>query len=595
MGQVATKSNTLLKNNKYKSSLLDFMFGALLGIIVFWLIYGFSTLNVQYDSWIFAGYIEEDIIQSYGGWMYFRHAPWTMPLGVANNISQPIGMSVAFTDSIPLLTVILKIFNPILPATFQYFGWYNLFNFIMMGGFSFLLVRGFKLGRVYTAVATLLFLTAPIFLERSFRHSALASQWLIIAALYLYFKSRRPKEKFPVIRFWVLCTLAVGIHSYFLPMVYAIFLAALIYQVVNVKKIIRYVLYLAGSFVPVLGLAYLLGILTRGGDGSSFGFGSYSMNLNALLNPSSFDWYAESGSLNWSRLLPVLPQYKQQYDGFNYAGAGILMALLGMAVYAVVRICIDCKQKRKDKLAWGWAFAKSHGGLIFVCLCLSLFAVSNVVTLNQTTLFTVPLPDFALLFAGIFRSSGRVFWVCNYLLILAVVVFVGRVCKPLWRECALFVIVAVQLFDISGVIVKKHDYFAQGTIIVENDYNSVGWQFLAENYDTVHYLSNLFNYNLTASFIRYNPNIVTNAFLANRGSFEAIAAEYEPMLMQLVSGEPLEDGVLYVCDSKETYELVMQYINESAKGYQIGEYYFFGNPVEGNPLQATDSMRVGVK
>lgn len=595
MGQSETKLNILLKKNKRKNTALDFTLGALLGLAVFGLIYGFSTLNVQYDSWIFAGYIEEDIIQSYGGWMYFRNAAWSMPLGVANNISRPIGMSVAFTDGVPLLEVILKIFAPILPATFQYFGWYNLFNFIMMGGFSFLLVRGFKLGRIYSAIASLLFLTAPIFLERSFRHSALASQWLILAALYLYFKSRRPEEKFPVIRLWVLCTLAVGIHSYFLPMVYAIFFAALIYQVFKNKKALRYVLYLAGSFVPVLGLAYLLGILTRGGDGSSFGFGSYSMNLNALFNPSSFDWYAESGQLEWSRIMPVLPQYKQQYDGFNYAGAGILLALLGMVIYAVVRICIDAKTKRKDKLLWGWQFAKSHGGLIFVCVCLSAFAISNIVTIGQTTLFSIPLPNFALLFAGVFRSSGRVFWVCNYLLILSVVVFVGRVCKPYWKEGILLATMAVQLFDISGVLRQKHDYFAQDTIVVENQYNSEGWQFLAENYDTVNYLSNLFNYNLTASFIRYNPNVVTNAFLANRGSYEVIAAEYEPMRMQLISGQPLENSVLYVCDSEETFELVMQYIHEDAKGYKIGDYYFFGNPVAGSPLQATDSMRLTQK
>lgn len=576
---------------KRKGTLLDFLLGVLLGILAFWLIYGFSTLNVQYDSWIFAGYIEQDIIQSYGGWLYFRHAPWTWPLTVAENISVPIGMSIAFTDSIPLVSVVLKCFSSILPATFQFFGWYNLFNFMLVGGFSVLLIRGFKFGRIYSLLASVLFVCAPIFLERIFRHNALASQWLVIAALWLYFKSRREKERFPVFGFTLLCTLAVGIHTYFLPMVYAIFFAALVYQVLKKKKFLWYVLYLGISFVPVILLAYALGILTRGGGGSAFGFGYYSMNVNALANPISFDWYDASERMSWSRFVPALPQNQSQYDGFSYAGLGILFALVVMIIYAVVRIIIDVKTKRKDKLRWGFTYVKSHIGLLFVCVCLTVFAFSNIVVLNQTTLFTVPLPEFVLVFCGIFRASGRLFWVCCYLLTTAVVVFVGRVIKPKWRIGALLFVVVVQLADISGTLVKKHEYFSNGPVVVENEFSSDGWKFLAQNYDTVYYLRNMFDYNLTVSFIRYNPNVKTNALLANRGAFETVQAEYETLLAQLVVGEPIENGVLYVCDTQELYDVVMQYAHPSVRGYQIGQYYFLGNHVEGNPLEELYPMQ----
>lgn len=567
-----------------RTTLPDFALGALLGVAVFILIYGISTLNVTYDSWIYCGYIEEDIIQSYGGWLYLRQAPWAWPLTVAQNLSVPLGASIAFTDSIPLVAILCKVFAPLLPQTFQYFGWYNLFNFALQGGFAVLLLRHFKLGRVYSLLGSLLFTTAPIFLERAFRHSGLGSQWLLLAALWLYFKSRPKGAVFPLLGFTVLCTLAVGIHTYFLPMIYAIFFAALLYQVLTKKKFWRYALYLAGSFVPVLGMAYITGILTRGGGGSASGFGSYSLNLNALVNPTSFDWYAQSRQMAWSRFLPVLPQGSHQYDAFNYAGAGILLALGGMALVGLVRLVQALRHKEYSGLCRAWATLKSHAGLVFVCVCLTLFGISNVVTLGSSTLFTVPLPAPILIFCGIFRSSGRLIWPCNYLLTLGVVVFIGRRFTPNWRMVVLGVIVLVQLADISGAVQKKHDYFAGGPLVEQTEYSTPGWKFMAENYDNVYYLGNIFDYKLTAGFIRYNPKVQTNAILTNRGNFAAVTEQYSKLMEQLKSGAPLPGNTLYVCSDAETFNDIMQSINPQARGYQAGEFYLIANPLPACPL-----------
>ncbi|MDL2325169.1 DUF6311 domain-containing protein [Ruminococcaceae bacterium OttesenSCG-928-A16] len=580
--------NTLQKPTSFfkraKVALPDFALGALLGTVVFLLIYGVSTLNVTYDSWIYCGYIETDIIQSYGGWMYLRQAPWEWPLTVANNLAAPVGTSISFTDSVPLVGIFFKLFAPVLPQTFQYFGIYNLFNFAMQGGFAFLLLRGFKFSRVYTGLAALLFITAPVFVERAFRHSALASQWLILAALWLYFASRRPGVSFPIVGFTVVCTLAVGLHFYFLPMLYAIFLAAILYQIFARKKVLRYLLYLGGSFVPVLGMSYVLGILTRGGDGSASGFGSYSLNLNALFNPTSFNWYAADKRLAWSTFLPVLPQHKQQYDAFNYLGAGVLLVLCVMAVYGLVRLVAAVVKKQGAPLNRAWAFVKSHGGLFFVCGCLTVYAISNVVTLNASTLFTYPLPEFVLILCGIFRSSGRLFWVCNYLLILAAVVFVGRAPAGKWRTVVLAVVVAVQLADISGTLAQKHNYFANGPLVEQTDYVTPGWQFMAEHYDNFYYLENLFYYDLTSGIIRYNPKAQTNAILANRGSFDGVFATYDEYAGLLKSGQPLPENMVYVCENPEIFAEILQYLHPDARGYQVGRFYLFANPVPGNPL-----------
>ena len=69
-------------------------------------------------------------------------------------------------------------------------------------------------------LGALLFCMLPTLWERAFRHTALASQWLILFALYFYLEYRQAlaagREPFPW-QFPLLAFAAVGIHPYFLP------------------------------------------------------------------------------------------------------------------------------------------------------------------------------------------------------------------------------------------------------------------------------------------------------------------------------------------------------------------------------------------
>ncbi len=75
---------------------------------------------------------------------------------------------------------------------------------------------------MFSTLGGLLFVMLPTLWERAFRHTALASQWLFLLALYAFLEYRQNLHsgtaKFP----WampVLAFLAVGIHPYFLPLV----------------------------------------------------------------------------------------------------------------------------------------------------------------------------------------------------------------------------------------------------------------------------------------------------------------------------------------------------------------------------------------
>ena len=214
-------------NQNTKRRWLAALLGAAAGMVVFFLLYGTSTLHPTYDAWILNGYDEWDIQQHYAGWVLFRNSHWAFPLGLADTIAAPDGTVISFTDSIPWVSIFFKALRGVLPSTFQWFGWYTLFCFAMQGAAGALLcARGqAKTGAgalVFSTLGGLLFVMLPTLWERAFRHTALASQWLFLLALYAFLEYRQnlhsDTAKFP----WampVLAFLAVGIHPYFLPLV----------------------------------------------------------------------------------------------------------------------------------------------------------------------------------------------------------------------------------------------------------------------------------------------------------------------------------------------------------------------------------------
>ena len=82
--------------------------------------------------------------------------------------------------------------SPVLPHTFQYFGIFVALCFILQGVFGALLVSLFTDCYFYCGLGAAFLSLAPVLVERAFRHCALTAQFLIIAALYYYFKNKKP-------------------------------------------------------------------------------------------------------------------------------------------------------------------------------------------------------------------------------------------------------------------------------------------------------------------------------------------------------------------------------------------------------------------
>ena len=513
----------MLKNRFLRARKLQlFLLGAFLGIAVFLLIYGTAPLDIANDTFCRGGFIEKDIQQHYAGWLFYRNSALGWPLGVTQAVNAPAGVSVAYTDSIPLLAVLCRPLAAAVGGTFQYFGWFTLVCFALQGGFAALLCGLFADGLLAPLAGSLVFAASPILIERAFRHTSLGAQWLVLAALYCYFACRR-QGRFASRGLFVINILAVGIHPYFLPMTYAVTLALLLEYAVQKRQWLRPALFLGGNMVCTVLLGWALGLFygtaTSGGQAL---YGYFAMNLNALWNPVGVN------GVLYSRLLPAQNQVNGNYDAFAYLGLGVLAALPVVLVLARRRIA---------------ALIRRHWALCAVCAVLTVFAVSNVITANGVTLATLPLPASLTKLFSMFRSGGRLFWPVYDLLTLAA--FAGLARLPQGTVWAML-FAAVQLWDISPALVQRHDAMqsAQTSDEFPTEMVSDFWQ-AAARYKHIESLQGMQADSLHLALWAAGNGMTTDDPFAARYDETALADERQTTLDALAAGT-LQDDTLYL-------------------------------------------------
>lgn len=518
-----------------------FALGAALGIAVFLLIYGTAPLNVANDSFCRGGFIEKDIQQHYAGWLFYRHSALGWPLGVTQAVNAPDGVSIAYTDSIPLLAVLCRKLAAALGGTFQYFGWFTLGCFALQGGFGALLCGLFANALFAQLAGALVFTVSPVLIERAFRHSSLGAQWLVLAALYCYFSCRR-QGRYASAGLFIINVLAVGIHPYFLPMTYAVTLALLLEYAVTHRQWLRPAALLIGNMACTAALGWALGLLygtaTSGGQAL---YGYFAMNLNALWNPIGVN------GVLYSRLLPAQNQVNGNYDAFAYLGLGVLAALPVVLVLGRRRI-LSCLRR--------------HWALCLVCAVLTAFAISNTITANGVTLATLPLPAAAVKLFSVFRSGGRLFWPVYYLLVLTAFTGLARLPKgTLW--VALFA--AAQLWDVTPALIQRHDAMRNAQTVAEfpTALTSSFWQAAAGRYAHLESVQGLQADSLQLALWAADNTMTTNDPFAARYDEAALAARRQSTLDALAAGT-LQSDTLYLFEDEGAFLQAVEPVKDAA-------------------------------
>lgn len=364
---------------------------ALVGIAFYFFRFGWAHFSPTSVDWLLSS---EDPSTYYIGWTYFRQEPWGWPLGRIDGYLAPLGTSISMVDALPLVAIPLKLFDAWLPADFQYFGFWTCWSYALQSCFAYLLMGHVTRRRALRVVGALFFVTAPPLLLRH-GHIALASHWLVLAALLAYLRLANAglRERAAA---WVLLVGTTSlVHPYLTVMVLGI--AAAAWLRATGPAVWRHRVIGLGVLVALAGVALLgfwtTGMLMHTGDAppETLGFGRYSMNLNSLYNP-----------LGISSLLRDLPiREPAQWEGVNYAGAGLL-------VLALVAIAIVWARPRL------LAVLGRHWTLAVVLLLFSVFALSSRVTLGNDVVLRYATPEFADSLLASLRSSGRFFWPVFY-------------------------------------------------------------------------------------------------------------------------------------------------------------------------------------
>ncbi|MBR6469626.1 MAG: hypothetical protein IKS84_04520 [Lachnospiraceae bacterium] len=561
----------------HKGKRILFLTGCALGAVCFLWVYGARVLNPFYDSWLFNADI--DLSQHYIGFCHYRMSAWHFPIGLIDTLSYPTSMSVIYTDSIPLFALLFKILSPVLPQHFQYFGLFGILCFMLMGGYSSLLIYRLisgsfaagegadngdgadngivrsrftfvdrNLAYILSAVCSLIYILSSTMLQRMFYHTSLAAQWLVIAAMYLWV-SRDDYTKWGIlIRYAVLGLLCVGIHTYFVPMVGSILLASSVETVIRKKSGENSGAAIRDEAGNLLGfcIAGLLTLFVFGGFyGSSSGFGegigSFTANLNTFINPLY-------GSII---LKPMRILYGFQYEGYAYLGLGVFMLIIAAFVYLVRAL------RENGKESYFKVHLRQAVGLILFIVDLFL-AVFPTAAVSDFRIIGVPLGPALSRMLGVFRSNGRFIWVCEYLIFTWAAVSVIRLLKDLFdkrlkgRDIILkimIVAVLLEVLDFTPVIREKQAYFAKEQEYV-NLWDRAGFDAAGKGYDEFVFLYNENGILMDTAFYAYLNGAKLNNFYYARNIDDEVNANIAEWLTELRSGT-VRDDVVYIIKTED--------------------------------------------
>jgi hypothetical protein len=354
------------------------------------------------------------------GWEFFRNSAWTWPVGLNPNYGLGFSSSIVFSDSIPLLAILLKPISAFLGEPFQYLGLWALLGFMLQALFAYLILRLISQNYLICLLGASLVVFSPVIIWRINEH-AVNSHFLLLAALYLAFKSGNQHRT----TWWtVLLSITLLVHFYLFAMVLALWLSdlldrSLLRKELSYKKAI-YELLIVSLFLSVIfWQAGYLSISTGSAVAEEL-YGYWTLDPLALF-----------GSRSWSYLLPDIISANHSIDNFIYFGLGIIVII----VLILLRLFAPAQKNHVP------IFFKGHLFLILCFVCLTIFALSHNIHIGNLR-FSYELPESIVHLASTFRWSGKLFWPVYYSLIFS---FFYLLIK-LYSEKMVIIIMSLALF-----------------------------------------------------------------------------------------------------------------------------------------------------
>lgn len=398
---------------------------------------------------------ENDPLQHYMGWHFFRRDEWQWPVGSISNLASALGTSIVFTDSIPLVAIPLKLLDAWLPDPFQYLGLVMLANLMLNAGVACALLLRSGLPNWASWLGGVLFVSLPMATMRGMGahgHEALSAHWLLLLGIWLllFYPLMTSRAGW---RWLALLSLAVLVHFYLFFMVGVLWAGWWLMATWHARAWRyprpRWLAMGWGLGTPLWILLVMWGAgYFLGGDIEGGGYGVFSAELLTFFNPLSRAWFLQGDDLvSLSHFVPGwLTPVWGQYEGQAYAGLGGIGLMVAGGTVLANR---------------GWGQARRHWPLALPWLLLLagamfVFAMSDHVVIGYRVYdldyagWLWPLPD-------ILRSSGRLVWPLLYVLLLAALMLLVREWSSRRLAWVLAGCVLLQWVDLRDWHTSVHD------------------------------------------------------------------------------------------------------------------------------------------
>lgn len=515
------------------------LFGIVLGVIAFLLIYGSSTLDGANIGWLHGG----DPLTYYLNAAFFQQNPWTFPPGLNPAYGLEIPSAIGLSDAIPLFGFLYKLAYGLTGQTSQYLGAWLCFCFAMQGFFGWLLasqqtsIFSIKLSFV------ILVIFMPAFLARGlqFNHYPLVAHFLILAAFLIFFCKEGGRKG----AFWaILCFVAVLSNTYIFVMVLSIWVADLAARYFGARS---RVLYLGSELVGILFLVtitlWLSGFFALGSGYQSDGFGLYRANLLSI-----FD--SKPGHISWSYFLPGTPKVSIEHNAPNFLGSGSLIVIVA-SLFFILRSKIKFRWNRELLL------------LSIVMLALLLFSLSNKISVGSYEI-TIPINSHIERVANLLRDSGRFTWPLGYLLILGSLYVINRLAGKKIAVSIFLFAAFIQIVDTSsGWKDVRANIASRQSNVWPSSFNTPFWKKIGGVYENIRLLpvgNRQPRYDEVAYFALLNK-MKTNAIYLSRSSQKIIDKENIKFENDLNS-ERLDRDTVYLLEDSY-YESAKKFIGPS--------------------------------
>ena len=473
----------------------------LLSLLLTYFILGSNNISPVSDEWM----LHEDAAQDLVVWRYFFSDEWRFPIGLNPNYGSGQGSSIIYSGSVPLLAIFFKTIKNFLPGNFHFFSIWIFICFLFQSLFSYLIIKKFTKDNTYALIASIFFITAPVFIKTAGIHIALFGQWLVLLSVYIL--SAHNKKSY-----WVfVILLSSSVHFYFTIISYGIYSIFKFDEFIKNKNFSNFIKDLLIPIYFLLPLMYILGYFSVSLQSiPGYGFDYYKANLLSLFNPTATNL---NGIVKWSWILPSIDIKHNLNESFHYIGLG------GLILFFLLIIILLKDIKKID-------FTKFRA-IIIIFLIFFMMSLSNKIAFGDQLLFEIPLNKYLYGFLSIFRAPGRFFWVCYYLILIYGITIIY---KSFTRRNSIFILLILLGVQIADISVGLKEYingksFNTKKIVLDDPI----WEKVVSNYEILSstLIRNQFNefYNLLG-FLKKAPIKTEFAYLGRYDRQKMIKQRY---------------------------------------------------------------------